>query len=81
MANPGSAARVVGVNEARGQDRKNAAVDNTEDQTPEQLRVRREKRDRILAEGGQAELTLWVEDLGDGTRAHVDTVFHGRSEK
>ena len=34
-----------------------------------------------LAEGGQAELTLWVEDLGDGTRAHVDTVFHGRSEK
>ncbi|PZT98266.1 MAG: lysine--tRNA ligase [Gordonia sp. (in: high G+C Gram-positive bacteria)] len=54
MANQGSAARVVGVNEARGQGRKNAAVDNTEDQTPEQLRVRREKRDRILAEGGQA---------------------------
>ncbi|WP_017998041.1 cytochrome c oxidase accessory protein CcoG [Paracoccus sp. N5] len=33
-----------------------------------------------LAEGGQAELTLWVEDATDGVRASIDTVFHGRSE-
>jgi cytochrome c oxidase accessory protein FixG len=33
-----------------------------------------------LAEGGQTELTLWVEDTSDQVRARVDTVFHGRSE-
>ncbi|WP_374633108.1 cytochrome c oxidase accessory protein CcoG [Paracoccus sp. (in: a-proteobacteria)] len=31
-----------------------------------------------LAAGGQAELTLWVEDATDGVRAHIGTVFHGR---
>ena len=33
-----------------------------------------------LAEGGQTELTLWVQDATDGVRAQVGTVFHGRSE-
>ncbi|MFG6080805.1 cytochrome c oxidase accessory protein CcoG [Paracoccus litorisediminis] len=33
-----------------------------------------------LAEGGQAELTLWVEDAGDGVKSSIDTVFHGRGE-
>ncbi|MFC3529293.1 cytochrome c oxidase accessory protein CcoG [Paracoccus mangrovi] len=32
-----------------------------------------------LAEGGQVELTLWVADAA-GDRAHIGTVFHGRSE-
>ena len=30
-------------------------------------------------EGGQVELTLWVADAA-GDRAHIGTVFHGRSE-
>ena len=34
-----------------------------------------------LAEGGQAELTLWVEDLSNGVKSHIGTVFHGRSER
>ena len=34
-----------------------------------------------FAEGGQAEIVLWVEDLSDGAKSHVNTVFHGRSEK
>lgn len=34
-----------------------------------------------LARGGQTELRLWVENLTDGSRAHIDTVFHGRSDK
>jgi polyferredoxin len=34
-----------------------------------------------MAEGGQAEIELWIEDLSDGLKTHVNTVFHGRSEK
>ena len=37
-------------------------------------------KDSPLAQGGQNELTLWVEDAGDGRKAHVGTVFHGRGE-
>jgi len=33
-----------------------------------------------LAEGGQSELTLWVEDATGGARSRIETVFHGRSE-
>ncbi|MDS9468537.1 cytochrome c oxidase accessory protein CcoG [Paracoccus sp. MBLB3053] len=33
-----------------------------------------------LAEGGQVELRLWVEDTSDGVKSKIDTVFHGRSE-
>ncbi|WP_134680720.1 cytochrome c oxidase accessory protein CcoG [Paracoccus ravus] len=36
--------------------------------------------DSVLAQGGQAELILWVEDLGDGVTAQIETVFHGRGE-
>ncbi|WP_313349514.1 cytochrome c oxidase accessory protein CcoG [Paracoccus sp. (in: a-proteobacteria)] len=34
----------------------------------------------VLAESGQSELTLWVEDVTDGVKSRIDTVFHGRSE-
>ncbi|MTH77403.1 cytochrome c oxidase accessory protein CcoG [Paracoccus aestuariivivens] len=34
-----------------------------------------------LAEGGQAELTLWVEDTSDGVKSHIETVFHGKGEQ
>ena len=34
-----------------------------------------------LAEGGQSHLTIWAEDVGHHVRAHVGTVFHGRSEQ
>jgi lysyl-tRNA synthetase, class II len=39
------------VNEDRGQGRTNKDADTVEDQTPEQLRIRREKRDRLLSAG------------------------------
>ncbi|MFC3568593.1 cytochrome c oxidase accessory protein CcoG [Paracoccus simplex] len=57
-----------------------AAVGVTADSTHTQRVYITAEKASALAEGGQAELTLWVEDATDGQRAHVDTVFHGRSE-
>ncbi len=37
-------------------------------------------KDSPLATGGQAELTLWVEDATGGVRTHIGTVFHGKGE-
>ncbi|ORM37327.1 lysine--tRNA ligase [Williamsia sp. 1135] len=54
-----AADRVACVNEVRGRGRNTPDVDTTPesegaDQTPEQLRIRRAKREKILTEGGEA---------------------------
>nr|AAC44520.1 CcoG [Paracoccus denitrificans PD1222] len=38
------------------------------------------EKDSALAEAAQSELTLWVEDVTDGVKSRIGTVFHGRSE-
>lgn len=63
--------------EGQAQDRISVAADSTQTQRVYVTAA----PGSPLAQGGQAELRLWVRNLGDDSRAHVDTVFHGRSER